>query len=137
MCIKYGIDLQKVCIGIPLAEHKVCTGCARCRLCQLGAHWTMALESISQTTLGLLASRPVEAPGSNQHGSISRPPRGPCRKISLLPYNGKYHVCKKVCKGLHKVCISLSLLTLSTLVMQQQKSVPDAHFCNNLHYVCT
>jgi hypothetical protein len=39
----------------------------------------IALERIGQTTLGLPASRPVEAPGSNQHGSISLTPRRSCK----------------------------------------------------------
>jgi hypothetical protein len=35
----------------------------------------IALERISQTTLGLPASGPVKTPGSNQHRSISLTPR--------------------------------------------------------------
>jgi hypothetical protein len=40
MCIRCVIFLHQVCITIPLAEHKVCTKCARYRLCRLGAHST-------------------------------------------------------------------------------------------------
>ncbi len=35
----------------------------------------IALERIGQTTLGLPTSRPVEAPGSYQHGSVPLQPR--------------------------------------------------------------
>ena len=64
-----------------------------------------------QTTLGLPASRPIEAPGSNQHGSVPLTPRRPCK-------NKKHS--KEICM----------------LLVWQQKCVPAAHFINSLHYVC-
>ncbi len=44
----------------------------------------IALESIGQTTLGLPVARPVEAPGSNQHGSVPFTPRRSCKNQSTV-----------------------------------------------------
>jgi hypothetical protein len=44
----------------------------------------IALEIIGQTTLGLLTSRPVEVPGSNQHGSVPFTPRRSCKTQSTV-----------------------------------------------------
>jgi hypothetical protein len=44
----------------------------------------IALERIGQTALGLPPSRPVEAPGSNQHGAVPLTPSGSCKHQSLV-----------------------------------------------------
>jgi hypothetical protein len=44
----------------------------------------IALKSICQTTLGFPASRPVKAPGSNQHGSAYLTPHRSCRTKSTV-----------------------------------------------------
>jgi hypothetical protein len=44
----------------------------------------IALERIGQTTPGLPASRPVEAPGSNQHGSVPFTPHRSCKNESKV-----------------------------------------------------
>jgi hypothetical protein len=42
-------SLHQVCMCVPLAHHKVCIKCARCRLCRLGAHpsclWLLGVVS--------------------------------------------------------------------------------------------
>ncbi len=65
----------------------------------------IALESISQTTLGLLASRPVKAPGSNQHGSVPFTPCRSCKNQSTVkkfPTNPLAHTW---CMTTEKCCI--------------------------------
>jgi hypothetical protein len=57
----------------------------------------IALESIGQTTLGLPASRPVEASGSNQHGSVSLTPYRSCKNHSTVRENHQMHTCMMVC----------------------------------------
>ena len=72
----------------------------------------IALELISQATLGFSASRPVEPSGSNQHGSIPLAPRGSCKNQSTVrkfatDENRKVqelHANARVYKSLHNVC---------------------------------
>ena len=91
--------------------------CGDCALLQI-LHWSLSAR------LGFPASRPVEAPGSNQHRSIPLAPRGSCKNQSTVrkfatDENRKVqelHGCIKVCimsaqnllrsaKSVHQVCI--------------------------------
>ena len=51
----------------------------------------IALERIGQTTLGLLASRPIKTPGSNQHGSVPLTPRWSCKNQSTVRKFANYY----------------------------------------------
>ena len=50
--MKYDIGLHKVRIRIPLAEHQVCTKCARCRLCRFSAHSTQPVTGFLGWSVG-------------------------------------------------------------------------------------
>ncbi len=107
----------------------------------------IALERICLLPLGLglPASRPVEAPASNQHGAVPLTPRRSCKNQSLvrklpcayLAYDNKtlyqmnnciymlyyslHQVCKKVFTRLHSVCIKSAYLPCAYLAYENKK----------------
>ena len=112
----------------------------------------IALEGISQTTLGLPAPRAVKAPGSNQHGSFPLAPRRSCKNQSTVRKFAKHstsekvcqlHMCTEVCtlsaNILHKSATSGHKVCIIRLVhtwRMQHKSARDADFYHSLHHVC-
>ena len=111
----------------------------------------IALESISQTTLGLSTSRPVEAPGSNQHGSVPLMPRRSCKiksRVSKFAADKdrkvcQLHTCTIVCtmsaKYLLKSAISVHIvctIRLMHTLHMHQKSARDADFYASLCLFC-
>jgi hypothetical protein len=118
----------------------------------------IALERISQTALGLPASRPVEASGSNQQGAVPLTPRRSCKNQSLvrklpcayLAYDTKIlrqkntcicciivcTKCAKVFTSLHRVCNKSAQLPSAYLTYENKKSAPNAHFYASMHDIC-
>ena len=111
----------------------------------------IAMQRISQTTLGLPASRPVKEPGSNQHRSI---PLTPCRphinqstvRKFAIDNNGKVfplHRCMIVCtmsvQCLQKSAKSLHATLCAYLAMITKKCARCRLLClsaSYLHFVC-
>ncbi len=58
----------------------------------------IALEGISQTTLGLPAPQAVKAQGSNQHRSIPLAPRRSCKNRSIVRKFANRSTSEKVCQ---------------------------------------
>ncbi len=89
VCISYKVYITaKMCAKCMLdvcLSYKVCITAKMCAksvrdVCIL----SIALERIGQTTLGLPASRPVKAPGSSQHRSVSLTPHRSCKTQSAV-----------------------------------------------------
>ncbi len=109
----------------------------------------IALERISQTTIGLPASRSVESPGCNQHRSVPLMPRRSCKKPKNSYDNNinvcQLYTCRTVCimsvQCLHKSAKSVVYKVCSIQLVHTwhmtHKSALDADFYACLHHFCT
>jgi hypothetical protein len=125
-CFAQGCEAKVIARGIKTTMQRMSHPVRR-----LSSPPDIALESISQTTLGLPASRPVKTPGGNQHRSVSLKPRWSCRNQSPVRKfatddSRKMHQkhtshCMIVCTKSAYVCKKSAVFILCILAYDNKK----------------
>ncbi len=116
VCIRHVNFLYQVCIAIPLAEHKVCIKCARCRLCTLGAHSTQPVTGF----LGWSVGRHIE---SDEH-------------LHMLYYY-LHQVCIKSADLVCIECVSIEISYKSISIRFLDKIPSQNLDLECMHTICT